>query len=195
MFDDTYIEGIINKMTRMGFSFGKGLSEQELVLIEESMGGSFPKDLRTLLSIAVPIQSPTQNGKFPNWHGDIDKILRESQSFVNDLVAFDIKEGGFWHPLLGEKPSDRKAAVNQALDVIHSWPRLIPVFSHRFVMAGVNDSPVFSYHGPNDTVYYGYDMADYLSKEFHLQRPSWASDQPIAVEYWDELFFNEAKKV
>jgi hypothetical protein len=40
-----------------------------------------------------------------------------------------------------------------------------------------------------DTVYYGYNLADYLHKEFKVDPASWSPIRPPNVRFWGELFF------
>ena len=48
--------------------------------------------------------------------------------------------------------------------------------------------PVLSVWQATDTVYYGYDLAGWLHKEFGLPLPPWAATSPKAVPFWGTLF-------
>jgi len=47
-------------------------------------------------------------------------------------------------------------------------------------------NPVLSIAGA-DIIYYGNDLADYLSHEFRVPRPVWAADAPLRIDPWDTL--------
>jgi hypothetical protein len=66
-------------------------------------------------------------------------------------------------------------------------PKLIPVYSHRYLPAAPCDSrsPVFSvYH--TDTIYYGFDLEDYLIREFIGQKRPFVG-KPLHIPFWSEL--------
>lgn len=191
MFDKNYIQKAISELRQIGVEFASGLSSQQLSSIEARIGVLFPPDLKLLLSEGVPIA--TREGvKFPDWHEDPERVMNDAQSFVDDLLLFDIVEGGYWSDsLFGPRPSGDKTAQKAAISVVHKLPPLMPVFGHRYIASSPSQpgNPVFSYHGPNETIYYGFDLADYLSKEFGIKKPSWVATEPRAIKGWDQLFF------
>ncbi len=189
MINDEYITQLIIDLKKCGIRFADGLASSRINEIESKLEGAIPSGLRLLLNHALPVSSSSGNGYFPDWRDDLDKVISEYYSLVDDYLLSDIDSGGFWHKILGEKPDDIEEAKEQALQVIHSWPKLMPVFAHRFVVVGVEESPVFSYHGPLDTIYYGYDLPGYLHQEFGVSKPDWAKKEPVPIDKWDELFF------
>lgn len=189
MFDREYVKTLILQLKSTGVEFTAGLTEEQLMGLEQKLGGVISADLKTLLSVAVPASINNESGIFPTWGEDPEAIIKESQSFIDDLLVFDIETNDFWHESFGSKPESMKMAKTQALEVIHSWPKLMPVFAHRFVVVGIKNSPVFSYQGPSDTIYYGNDLVDYLHKEFGIIKPEWSAETPVATPPWDNLFF------
>jgi hypothetical protein len=81
-------------------------------------------------------------------------------------------------------------AVAQALEVVRAARPLLPIYAHRFLATSPSDGPraVLSVWQPTDSIFYGNDMADYLAREFGLDRPDWAADDAPPVPVWEDLF-------
>jgi hypothetical protein len=82
-----------------------------------------------------------------------------------------------------------RAAVASVKAELKTAPFLIPVYAHRFIPATPHKSgnPVFSMYGI-DTIYYGFDLADYLHKEFQIVRPEWAAPVPRRfIPFWSRF--------
>ena len=60
--------------------------------------------------------------------------------------------------------------MSVASEGVKAAPRLIPVFGHRMMPAEPHqtENPVFSIHQA-DIICYGFDLADYLRREFNLE--------------------------
>jgi hypothetical protein len=65
-------------------------------------------------------------------------------------------------------------------------PRLVPVFSHRYLTSDLqfNPSPVFSVE-QTDVIFYGDNLLDYVAHEFRVP-PLHPSDR-THVPFWSEL--------
>lgn len=80
--------------------------------------------------------------------------------------------GGFWPSDWGLRPDEEDEALSIAERHVRGWPRLIPIFSHRFSIGGARSgSPVLSASG-TDVVEYGPNIASYVSIEFGLEPPA-----------------------
>ena len=86
-------------------------------------------------------------------------------------IAFDIENSGFWLERWGERPPHLPAALEIARSDFLSWPKLLPLFGHRFLAAEPcrSGNPVFSIM-QTDIIYYGADLAHYLMLEFMPKR-------------------------
>lgn len=114
---------------------------------------------------------------------------------LEDLL-FDVEYNTFWLPQWGEKPVLLEEAKEIVRKVYVQAPRLIPIYSHRFIPERPRETgnPVFSIH-QTDIIWYGFDLDDYLRHEFKLAgRAEWPSQvKEIGfwdVERWQELCWN-----
>jgi len=158
-----------------------GLSDAEVWAIERRFKFGFPPDLRGLLQFGVPV------GRFfPDWRGDPQQ-LEERFDWPYEGIRFDVENNNFWLPAWGERPTDAEARSEIVRQAILEAPRLVPVFSHRFVpnVPNANGNPVFSVH-QTDIIYYGNDLADYFHREFGVPLPGWAARAPRPIRFWDE---------
>jgi len=183
-FDRAWAEFSVERMraTRR-IRFRKGLSESELMAVEEALGADLPPELRTFYSVALPVGMD-----FPRWRRPRQEVER-SKNWIVGSFLFDI-EYGWWAPWWGERPADLANAQRVAREVLATAPPLVRVYSHRFMTtepAGTGN-PVLSVYQAVDSIYYGNDLADYLSHEFGIRRAEWAAKQPPRVPFWGELF-------
>ncbi len=158
-----------------------GLSDTEVHALQHRFKFWFPPDLRGLLQFKVPVGQ-----RFPHWRGDPDD-LQKRFDLPFEGICFDVEHNEFWLPEWGTMPSDpqaRREVVRQAIFVV---PKLVPVFSHRYVpnVPHGNGNPVFSVH-QTDIIYYGNDLADYFHREFRVPLPSWAARTPRPIRFWNE---------
>lgn len=74
--------------------------------------------------------------------------------------------------------------------MVDSAPQLIPIYGHRYLVTAPAEGPraVLSVYQAVDSVIYGNDLADYLSNEFGVPRPDWATDARPSVPVWEDLF-------
>ena len=190
--DETYfgIQSVVDKIKEQGgVALREGLSERQILEIERIVGAALPRDLRALLSVKVPVDGARHVG-FPDWHNDPQGVFDHYKALIEDRLLFDVEKSDFWHPLFGEKPDSILLAKEHALTVFRSAaiPRLIPIYGHRFMIAGHDDSPVISYMGPADTVVYGVTLKVYLEYEFLDQvdpGAGWAA--PDTIPFWSDV--------
>lgn len=153
--------------------FEEGLSNQEVERTEGAFGFRFPPDLRAFLQTALPvsIEFEQRNEPFPNWRSGGFDDLQQRLAWPFEGMAFDIENNAFWLDDWGEKPIDLRDAVEIARQVVASAPRLIPIYSHRFLPAEplIAGNPVFSVY-QTDIIYYGCDLWNYFANEFSPQQ-------------------------
>ncbi len=100
-------------------------------------------------------------------------------------VLFDVEQNDFWYDGWGPRPADPAQAAVTAKALLLTAPRLIPVYSHRFLPAGRGASghPVLSVM-QTDVICYGADLLDYLRVEFGGTQ---ASPCRSTVDFWSRL--------
>jgi len=82
-------------------------------------------------------------------------------------VLFDVASNEFWPSSWGERPSKLKSALEIAERHLAVWPKLVPLFSHRFMPAAPSmpGAPVLSVY-QTDVIFYGPNLLDYVRAEF-----------------------------
>jgi hypothetical protein len=165
-----------------GVSLAEGLSSQELAEIERRFDFAFGEDHAALLRLAIPVGTG-----WPDWRGP-DENLREHLAEPVEGLIFDVELNGFWPRSWGPRPDIEAQAISEARRQLRRWPKLVPVFGHRYTPAAPSPSgaPVFSVH-QTDVIYYGTDLHDYLQREFgrNDRTPVEAVAHPI--ESWSSL--------
>jgi hypothetical protein len=144
------------------FPVRPGLTEPELAGIEQEFGFSFADDHRAFLAAGLPF-----GRGWPDWRDGDREQLRERLAMPVEGVLFDVAENGFWYEGWGPQPADVTDAVAVARRLLMTVPRLIPVYSHRYLPAGRGTSghPVLSVM-QTDIVSYGAGLGAYVRHEF-----------------------------
>jgi hypothetical protein len=181
---------IIQILTAKNIHFERGLSEDEVLEVEAKFDLKFPPDLKLFLQTGLP----TSNS-FVNWRlglrsaGKADKI-NELLNWPLEGMLFDLKSNNFWIDNWGPKPGSYEDKVAIARKHYETYPRLIPIYSHRYIPGQPLESgnPVFSVY-QMDIIYYGYDLATYFASEFHFVLPSGFRilEQPKRrIDFWSD---------
>jgi len=181
---------IISKLEKKKVSFDNGLSEKEVSGIEEIFNISFPEDLKLFLKSKLPVSTG-----FTHWRYGLNsdkgrKEITERLNWPLEGLLHSIKGGYFWFDKWKTKPSDfqnQKSIVQQAFK---SYPKLIPIYSHRYIPSIPKEvgNPVFSIHQA-DIIYYGNDLADYFSNEFRFEVPEKFGKvlSPKKINFWSDM--------
>lgn len=176
----------VRLLTRAHVDLDPGLTESELREVEDRFGFRFAVDHRALLAAALPMGE-----RFPNWREPDGKALHHSLRWPVVGALFDVENADFWPPSWGERPQSPEVRTARAESQLAAWPRLVPIYSHRYMPAGApTGAPVFSVH-QTDVIYYGADLLGYLDHEFfngHRRVP----DDPSSETYapWSRLAMN-----
>ena len=69
-------------------------------------------------------------------------------------------------------------------------PPLIPIYAHCFLTTHEDSGPraVLVVWQATDSIFHGYDMADYFTREFMVDQPHWTAQDAPAVPVWEDLF-------
>ena len=161
-----------------------GLSNAELAAAEELCGARFPPDLKSFLSTAMPV------GKgFPDWRVRDEAGLQYRLDWPFDGVRFDIENNAFWLSEWGPRPDDLSAAIEVARRAVAAAPKLIPIYSHRFLPTEPlkSGNPVFSVY-QTDIIYYGRDLHTYFAHEFGgANYAESITPKPRHIRFWSDL--------
>ena len=162
------------------FPIRPGLTGTELAGVEREFGFTFADDHRAFLAAGLP------SGRgWPDWRDGDRAQLRERLAMPVEGVLFDVAENGFWYEGWGPQPEATADAVTVARRLLMTVPRLVPVYSHRYLPAGRGTSghPVLSVM-QTDIVGYGENLSAYLRHEFGREplRPG----RPT-VAFWRDL--------
>lgn len=163
---------LINKMKEKGVCFEKGLSNAEIERIENTYNIIFPSSLLSFYKYALPI-----GNSFPKWNDFSDENInsvKERMHFPYKWISSDI----MWCKALWE--------TKEA-------PKLIPIYSHRYMpIIDHPDPPVFSTVG-RDTIWYGKNLKEYLYNEF-IREYNNVNDNIPYIPLWSEIIKNNQPK-
>jgi hypothetical protein len=183
-YDADWAERAVGHLKAVGVEFTAGLTARDCDAIGQSFGVAMPTELTLLLAVGVPISA-----KWARWSEGPETVAETARSWIDGAFTFDIMAAQYWHPLFGERPGTSPEAVEQALEVVHAAPPLLPVYAHRFITtSSTGPGPVLSVWQAVDSIIYGNDLADYLANEFGIERPAWAATRSAPVPVWDRLF-------
>jgi hypothetical protein len=195
-----------------------GLSDDEIDGVERSWSLRFPPDyrlfLRCLHSVDRPMTGahfrdpqdgdrlvPDESPSFYYWLTDTGAIQGRFDWLVEGL-QFDVEHNVLWPASWGQKPASLEAQKERVRELVAAAPKLIPVFSHRYLLAEPCQvgNPVLSVYQSNIIVY-GYDLRSYFLMEFYeLLGLEHAEIEPMvakeinarfaqyeAIHFWGEL--------
>ena len=181
---------IIRILTEKGVHFNRGLTDDEVLQVETKFNFKFPPDLKLFLQTALPTSDQCVNWQLGLTSKDeADKIVSRLDWPLDGLL-FDLKHNDFWVDSWGDLPDNYEEKVLIAKRRYETYPKLIPIFSHRYIPSRPNesDNPVFSVY-QMDIIYYGYDLATYFANEFDfaLTEDFELLDEPKKViEFWSD---------
>jgi hypothetical protein len=140
----------------------------------------FADDHRAFLAAGLPV-----GASWPNWRGDGRKTLQKQLQLPIDGILFAVEWNEFWADGWGRRPARMKDALRSANYHLARAPRLVPVYSHRYLPAGTCNHPVLSVM-QSDVVVYGADLEDYIGNEFGPDGPRPTNALPT-VDFWSTL--------
>jgi len=178
---------LIDLLRKQNITLERGLTDEEVELIETKYAICLPPDLRLLLQTALPVFKG-----FPNWR----LALRSPEEYSEILsqldwpwegMVFDMEHNNFWLKEWGVRPETKEEQIRIARQFYDSWPRLIPMYIHRYIPSTPLEAgnPIFSVY-QMDIIYYGMDLPDYLSCEFKFALPGnfIIPEKPKPIPFW-----------
>ena len=192
--------GRLARLDRRVCKIEPGLTDAEFDQVEAEFGFEFADDHRAFLAAGLPLSVPyddppgvfrTYRDPWPDWRGGDPDVLRERLGWPVEGVLFDVQNNSYWHDSWGERPEERRQALDVARRHLAEAPKLVPIYGHRFLPAGRGG------HGhlvmsmwQTDIICYGADLADYIQREFGQVQSddSHAVRIPRAtVEFWRDF--------
>lgn len=173
----------IERLQAAGVRLDPGLSDAELSRIQEQFNFTFGSEHRQLLQLALPAGEPS----WPDWRNGSPDDLQGRLDWPIDGLVFDVHNNAFWPSSWGERPADPAEKERHARAQLARVPRLVPIFSYRYLTVDpeYRPSPVFSVHQA-DVIYYGDDLLDYVAHEFKVP-PLHPSPDRVHVRFWSDL--------
>ncbi len=164
-------------------SVDPGLTEAEFERIEQTSGVEFADDHRAFLAAGLPVGT-----SWPNWRDASRRTMRRWLQTPIDGVLFDVEWNSFWFDGWGQRPARMKDALRSAQYHLARVPRLVPVYSHRYLPAGHGSfgRPVLSVV-QTDVIVYGTDLSNYIANEFGPDDGDRSPTASPTVEFWSEL--------
>lgn len=184
-FDDEWADAVVEQLHRKGVVFAQGLTDVEVDEAATAFGCPMPAELETLLRRAVPT-----GPRWARWTEGANKVAADAREWVDGAFRFDVEHSGYWHRCLGEQPDGVAESISQACSSVATTPPLFPIWGHRFLTSAPADGSraVLPVWQAVDSILYGNDLADYLAREFGIERPAWAAPDPPPVPVWEDLF-------
>ncbi len=178
-------ESLVNQLKQKDVEFALGLSDEELCWIEHEYGIVFPEELKSFYKVALPISRG-----FYNWRDKrnenviyIKRVMRiPIQGIVENSEDID------WSEEWGEEPSDSNERRKIIEDMVLKAPKLIPIFSHRYMVSvRCETPPIFSIYG-TDIIYFAKNIIDYFLIEFKIKENDVFMNNEVSyIPFWSDL--------
>ncbi|WP_286930655.1 MULTISPECIES: hypothetical protein [Aeromicrobium] len=171
----------IERLRAAGVRIDQGLSDQEVSRVQDRFNFVFGPEHREFIQSAVPV-----GGSWPDWRNGSDEDLRALLDWPVEGALFDVHNSGFWPVSWGDAPDGRDERERRARSHLVRVPRLVPLFSHRYLASDPQfcPGPVFSVY-QTDVVFYGDNILDYVAHEFSV--PPLQPSHRTHVPFWSDL--------
>ncbi len=172
----------VDVLREAGARLEPGLSDGEVAGLQARWGIVLCTDHAALLRLAVPV-----GDGWIDWRTAPDDLIRERLRAPREGLLFDVARNGFWPGSWGPRPSDPGVAAEAASVRLATWPRLVPLYGHRYLPPGPypSPSPVLSVV-QSDVIYYGRDLLAWVRREF-LGVPLPEQPRPAELPFWSKL--------
>ena len=178
-------KAIIELLEKNKIIVEEGLDDKEIEEIQLLYGIRFPKSYLNFLQEGVP----TSEGFF-NWR---DKSP-DNVNYIREAIAIPFRDLSanagdvYWNDMWGEEPDTTEKIADYIRNKLTDAPKLIPIYSHRYMPMDVSDNPpILSVYGA-DVIYYGEDLEDYFQIQFGSKKQEKIDFSKIQnVPFWTEL--------
>jgi hypothetical protein len=177
------VEQAVTYLRATSADLRSGLTDSEVADIEGELGFQFSDEHREFLAQVLPL-----GDRWPDWRSGDRTVLADRLARPVEGALFDVANNGFWPQSWGARPHGRQDALDVAKVHLARVPRLVPVYSHRYLPASPANAPapVLSVH-QTDVTYYGNDLADYVAHEFRVAAVSTVAAPAIHIPFWSDL--------
>lgn len=179
-------KNVIELMKSKGIKFGSGMSSEEIIESENAFNISFPDELKSFLALAVPVSRG-----FYNWSNksdeNIDLVNKALKKPYVDILN-EIKNENYWCNSWGYKPERIEDAIEIFEKEYMKSPRIIPIYSHRYIVDLKSRYYVLSIMG-TDTICYANNLETYLEIEFKIKD----YDKAIRcddIPFWSNIIYD-----
>ena len=178
----TLVEQAASALRDAGAVLTPGLTSDELAAVQEQWGIEFSADHADFLHLAVPLGEG-----WVDWRAGGEPVAHLLRAPTEGLLH-DVDHNEFWPASWGPRSADPARAREAAIEELVEWPRLLPLYGHRYLPQGplAAPSPVFSVV-QSDVIYYGFDLMEWVQREFFgVPLPAWRDVRPV-VPHWTQL--------
>lgn len=173
----------IQDMEKIGIIFSNGLNNNEISQIETVYNIVFPDIYKQFLREKLPIS----NG-FYNWRDFSEKNIKTISEIINKPTE-TLKELWSeieWSENWGNIPISENYKKNAIFSKIEKAPKIIPIYSHRYIPCIGDDPPILSIYD-TDVIYYGKNLVDYLNNEFFNHKIDNILKNYDYIPFWSDL--------
>lgn len=172
-----------DRLRECGVAFAAGLTDGEFDRVQDHFGFTFCPEHRAFLAHVLPIGE-----RWVDWRAGDHDALAARLAWPTDGVVYDVLNNNFWPASWGQRPTEDVTAEAVARAEMAKLPKLIPIYSHRYLPAAPTPpgSPVFSCY-QTDVVYYGDNVLDYIAHEFHSPPRHQTPDSRPHIPFWSDL--------
>ena len=172
-------------LSEKGVLFEKGLSYIELQFIENFYQIEFPQSLRNFLMEKVPVS----NG-FYNWRN----MNKDNVEYIKEIIRipfdriYNMADEVYWCNDWGYKPDDEEIYLYTVREKLKSAPKLVPIYSHRYIPMILDKNPPILSIYDVDIIYYGIDLEDYINIEFgNKKQVDIQFDIVPHIDFWSDI--------
>lgn len=104
---------------------------------------------------------------------------------ISDI--YDMAGEVYWCDDWGKEPEDEKVFQEEVRKRLKEAPKLLPIYTHRYMpMVLEENPPVISIHG-TDVVYYGENLKDYFKVEFGMKIQDIKFQNITPIPFWSDI--------
>jgi hypothetical protein len=155
------VDRAVECLRRAGVRLTPGLDDREIDHIEAEYELRFAPDHRAFLQAAQPT-----GDAWTDWRTAPRESLVRTLEWPVEGVLYDVDQNSFWPVSWGVRPRDPDMARAVGRAHLATWPKLVPIYGHRYMPSAPAPSgvPVLSVH-QSDVTYYGSDLHNYVTRE------------------------------
>lgn len=178
-------ENILNLLKNKNIIVEDGLTLDEILEIEKIYGFSFPNSMQNFLMVALPVSTG-----FYNWRNKEKENIEFIKNVINQPLEYinEMPEEVYWCEDWGEKPNGEEIFKAEVIKRLKSAPKIIPIFSHRYMpIIAEKNPPIISIHG-GDIIYMGETLEEYIEVEFGEKKQNEIDFSRIKpIPFWSDL--------